>query len=81
MGPFDLNMDIPYFAALRPPTFTTDGRIIFRFLGKAGTLSTSMENTLVRILDTNGFYMVQTGPLSYDMVSVADSRDWITWNF
>ena len=61
-------------------TFTTDGRIIFRLLGSFGS-TTSILNTTVRaqILSTSGYYLVQTGPTSYDMVSALDAKAWIRW--
>jgi len=72
------------------PTFTTDGRITFTYLGSLGTSPngatttkmTALTNSVRSIItQPNGFYLIQTGPQSYDMVSALDGKTWISWVF
>jgi hypothetical protein len=64
-----------------PISFTSDGRGIFRELGTLGSLPESgpAELSRVQLRNASGYYFVQTGATSYDMISAADSRVWITW--
>ncbi|MEI6949162.1 DUF4302 domain-containing protein [Paraflavisolibacter sp. H34] len=75
-------LTLNYGAAFNPPTFTTDGRIIFTLYGTLGTTPAAEQaayiNTVNKMLDANGYYLVQKGPLVYDMVS-KDGKAWITW--
>lgn len=73
-----------YGPALRPPVFTTDGRIIFSILGTYGTAPSSgsitiMNNAAVEYAQAEGYYFIQTSPSSYDMVCAKDARTWIRW--
>lgn len=72
-----------YYTAPSPPVFRTDGRTTFTALGNVGSIPVNgpvaKSNTL--LYNASGFYFVQTGPTSYDMVSVADSKNWIGWEF
>lgn len=73
-----------YGPALRPPVLTTDGRIIFSLLGTYGTAPSSgsiaiMNNVATEYTQTEGYYLIQTSPASYDMVCVKDARTWIRW--
>lgn len=69
--------------AFRPPTFTADGRIIFRYLGDLGDITPDVEdayvNTAIQFLSPQGYYLVQTSATTYDMVSALDAKAWITW--
>jgi hypothetical protein len=82
---FVSNNSINYGPAFRPPTFTTDGRIIFPFFGTLGTVPASVANivtnTRVQMTEANGYYIIQTSANSYDMVSAKDAKSWITWEF
>ena len=73
-----------YGAAFRPPTFTSDGRIIFTNFGTLGEVpfveQPAFLNTRNRMLDPNGYYIIQTGDLTFDMVS-RDGKAWITWQW
>lgn len=75
-------LSLPYGAAYRQPTFTADGRIVFRYLGQLGDVPPSQEaifvNTVSRMLDASGFYLIETGPRKFDMVS-RNGKAWITW--
>lgn len=73
---------LEYGPAFSAPTFTTDGRIIFPYLGDLGTYPddpTAIGNTITKITESNGYYLVQTGTNAFDMVSAKDGRAWISW--
>jgi len=76
------SLDINYGIAQRA-NLLSDGRVTFRYVGDllAGPFPTTGPAVLTRdqLLLTQGYYLVQTGPITYDMVSAADSRIWITW--
>jgi len=76
------SLDINYGIAQRA-NLLSDGRVTFRYVGDllAGPFPTTGPAVLTRdqLLSTQGYYLVQTGPITYDMVSAADSRIWITW--
>lgn len=86
MGPLFINpqrdsADIFYGTLPNTPTITNDGRIIFKESRMFGTYPESGGAALMRtqLYDASGYYFVQTSETSYDMVSAADSRIWITW--
>jgi hypothetical protein len=86
MGPLFLNAaedsaDLFYGTIPRSPTITADGRALFREDQLFGTYPESGPAALTRtqLYNAGGYYFVQTSPISYDMVSAADSRIWITW--
>jgi hypothetical protein len=86
MGPFFLNAardsaDLFYGTIPRSPTVTADGRALFREDQLFGTYPESGPAALTReqLYNAGGYYFVQTGATSYDMVSAADARIWITW--
>jgi hypothetical protein len=72
-----------YGAAPDTPQFTGDGKAIFTLLGNYGTYPSSGPARLSRnqLLIPQGYYFIQTSPTSYDMVSAADARAWITWQW
>jgi len=65
------------------PQFQTDGRVVFSYLGDltAGVYPASGPafQTKQQLFITNGYWFVQTGATTYDMVSAKDSKAWITW--
>ncbi len=61
------------------PTFRTDGRITFSVLGTFGTNAAVNSQLSTMAAETNGFYLIQTSPLNYDMVSAKDGKTWISW--
>lgn len=77
------SLSVGYGSAFRPPVFTTDGRIIFSFLGTLGSVPTSNNSVILNIRtkmsNASGYYFVQTGENTYDMVSALDGKAWITW--
>lgn len=76
-------LDLLYAAAPRMMPVTADGRAVFTLLGNYGTYPSSGPAALSRtqLLIPEGYYFVQTGPKSYDMVSAKDAKAWISWEF
>ncbi len=76
-------LELQYAAAPDTPQFTADGRAVFTLLGNYGTYPSSGPAALTRsqLLISQGYYFVQTGPASYDMVSATDAKAWISWEF
>ncbi|HJU46076.1 MAG TPA: DUF4302 domain-containing protein [Chitinophagaceae bacterium] len=72
-----------YYTVPAPPVFRTDGRAVFTPLGDLGSIPVNgpVDRSNALLYNASGFYLVQTGPASYDMVSVADSKNWIGWEF
>ncbi|MEJ0106648.1 MAG: DUF4302 domain-containing protein [Bacteroidota bacterium] len=66
------------------PTFTGDGRVTFTSPGNFGTIPSYAASKMTQIrtqyLNASGYYLVQTGPTSYDMVIASDAKAWITWD-
>ena len=71
------------FGAGIQPSFTTNGKIVFTYIGDLGTIEPEEEEAYVRtalkFIDADGFYLVQTGETTYDMVSAKDAKTWISW--
>ena len=87
-GPVFLNaagtaLSLIYGTAPDTPTFTADGRAIFVQLGNYGAYPNSGPAGRSRTLlyNSGGYYFVQTGATTYDMVSASDGKSWITWEF
>ena len=92
-GPFFLNaaqdsLLLDYVNRPGFPNFTTDGRAIFVDLGDYGppnflpypaTGPAALSKTL--LYNSIGYYFVQTGVTTYDMVSASDGKAWISWEF
>jgi hypothetical protein len=76
-------LEIQYATGPATPTFTADGRAIFQQMFVYGTYPASGPAALSRTLLYNpaGYYFVQTGETTYDMVSASDGKSWITWEF
>jgi hypothetical protein len=82
LDPATNSLALLYGTASRPPTMTTDGRAIFREFGTLGTghpTTGPAAQSRTQLYNASGYYFVQTSPSSYDMVSAADARIWITW--
>lgn len=75
------SLTLGFGTAPNPPTFTSDGRAIFSQLGNFGSYPTTGGAALsrARLYSAAGYYFVQTGATTFDMVSAADSRIWISW--
>ena len=87
-GPLFINaagtaFQLPFGATAPVPNFTTDGRVIFQYLGDYGPYPNTGPAGQSRILlyNTSGYYFVQTGATTYDMVSASNGKSWITWEF
>jgi hypothetical protein len=80
IGPATRRPPAPYTPSSTTSYFTTDGRIVFRVLGTFGAAA-SVFNTTIRaqVANSSGYYLVQIGPESYDMVSALDAKAWIRW--
>ncbi|MEO6328473.1 MAG: DUF4302 domain-containing protein [Ginsengibacter sp.] len=72
---------IEYGTAPVITSFTPDGRAVFLYLGDLGAHPASgpAAQTRAALYTAKGFYFVQTGDNSYDMVSATDGKSWITW--
>ncbi len=70
-----------YLDAASAPTFTSDGRVVFKQLGTVGTYPKSGPALATRdyFYGTSGFYLIQVGERSYDMVSAKDAKGWVQW--
>jgi hypothetical protein len=64
-----------------PPTFTADGRAVFVILGNTGAIPAggAVAKSNTALYSSAGYYFIQTGEKSYDMVGASDARTWITW--
>lgn len=67
------------------PRFTQDGRIIYNYLGMLGAdnipaqYAAIITATQEAWTEPNGFFAIQTGPNSYDLVSAKDAKTWISF--
>jgi hypothetical protein len=85
-GPIFINaagtgLELKYGAAPRVPQFTSDGRAIFTLLGNYGSHPATgpAASTRTQFLISQGYYFVQTGARSFDMVSAVDAKSWVSW--
>ncbi|MBV8253022.1 MAG: DUF4302 domain-containing protein [Chitinophaga sp.] len=65
-----------------PPTVDASGFIHFNIYGQLGTApspTTAPLNTVRRMGDADGFYMVQLTDRIFAMVSATDGKSWIFW--
>jgi hypothetical protein len=76
------SLELQYGTAPRP-NFTSDGRLIFQYLGDYGSYPNTGPAGQSRALlyNSSGYYFVQTSETTYDMVSAANGKSWITWEF
>ncbi|HEY8897454.1 MAG TPA: DUF4302 domain-containing protein [Niastella sp.] len=78
-------LSLPYGLAYRQPTFSSDGRITFPYLGVRGTIPTAdsvpVAKTRIQFSDASGYYLVRLDSTTYDMVSAKDGKAWINWQF
>ncbi len=86
-GPVFLNaagtgLELQYGTA-PSPNFTTDGRAIFVQSGNYGSYPATGPAGQSRALlyNPSGYYFVQTSNTTYDMVSAANGKAWISWEF
>jgi hypothetical protein len=76
------DIDFTYGTAPKP-VFQTDGRVTFSLLGDltVGPFPTTGPafKTKEQFINSNGYWFIQTGENSYDMVSAKDAKAWINW--
>ncbi|WP_212006461.1 DUF4302 domain-containing protein [Chitinophaga sp. HK235] len=75
---------LSYGMVYSAPSFTNDGRIIFKDLGLFGDMpanNTPVTKSRALMADPNGYFLVQTSDNTYDMVSAKDGKSWISWVF
>lgn len=74
-----------YFGSRFTPSFKADGTVTFFNAGATGVpppdAATAVANIAAKYTESSGFYFVQTGDYTYDMVNVKDARSWITWEY
>jgi hypothetical protein len=70
-----------YGTVSNTPVYTSDGRGIFQKVVDQGTIPPggAVANSDATLYNTAGFYFVQTGAKSYDMVLATDAKTWISW--
>lgn len=67
------------------PSFTSDGRIIYNFFGTLGAdnipegYESIVTATQERWTQPEGYYVIQTGTNTYDLVSAEDAKSWISF--
>jgi hypothetical protein len=72
-----------FTASASPPTFTSNGRVIFQEAGTVGVIPPGgpVDRSDNLLYNPAGYYLVQTGPTTYDMVVASDARSWISWYY
>ena len=89
-GPVFLNaaqtgLTLVYAAAPSTPAFTPDGILRFSSLGNYGNYPADPANaarmTRNLFFQSEGFYFVKISDTKYDMVSAANGRAWLRWEF
>ncbi|WP_149240113.1 DUF4302 domain-containing protein [Dyadobacter sp. 32] len=79
---FNETLDLDYFYASLPPTFT-NGKVFFREYGASTNppvpTSGPASETAKLMYESSGYYLIQTSDKTYDMVSAKDARAWISW--
>ncbi|MCJ8166638.1 DUF4302 domain-containing protein [Pontibacter sp. E15-1] len=65
------------------PSFTSDGRIVYRLLGTLGEIpedhAPKVEAFTQQWTIPEGYFVIQTGADSYDLVSAKDAKTWISF--
>jgi hypothetical protein len=76
------DIDFTYGTAPQP-AFQSDGRVIFSLLGDltVGPFPTTGPafKTKEQFVNASGYWFIQTGDNSYDMVSAKDAKVWVSW--
>jgi hypothetical protein len=72
-----------YYGPAFKPKFNTNGTVSFTSPGTVFTIpaeaATLVQNLTTKFSESTGYYFVQTGAYTYDMVNVKDARSWISW--
>ncbi|NHA04346.1 DUF4302 domain-containing protein [Mucilaginibacter sp. HC2] len=61
-----------------------NGKIVFTYYGRFGGAPSAASAQIVsattnKFLDPNGYYVIQTGPKTYDLVNATDARAWMSF--
>ena len=75
-----------YAPLFNPPTFTA-GKAIFHYSRNFGNVSSTftlsdsltVDITRTQLTDALGYYLVQLGTTTYDMVGARDAKAWVRW--
>lgn len=63
--------------------FPSNGKIVFKNFGSFGTppaaIASIVKATSDKFFDPNGYYVIQTGPKTYDLVNATDARAWMSF--
>ncbi|WP_439555367.1 DUF4302 domain-containing protein [Dyadobacter sp.] len=72
---------LDYYHFPEKPTFTADGRVIFKPFATTGTIPANgpVAKSAELLYEPNGFYLIQTSTTTYDMVSAKDAKAWVSW--
>jgi hypothetical protein len=70
-----------YFTAPASPPSFSGGKVFFSELGTVGTIPPGgpVDKSDDQLYDPSGYYLVQTGATTYDMVAASNARAWISW--
>jgi hypothetical protein len=70
-----------YFSVPTTPPSFAGGRATFTELGTIGTIPPGgpLDKSDQVLYNPSGFYLVQTGTKTYDMVLASNARSWISW--
>lgn len=64
-------------------SFPANGKIVFKNFGSFGTapaaIAPIVKATSDKFFDPNGYYVIATGPKTYDLVNATDARAWISF--
>ena len=73
--------NLPYAHLPARPTFTSDGRIIFKPYDVSTDVPASgpAVNSANVLYEASGYYLIKTSETTYDMVGAKDAKTWITW--
>lgn len=70
------------YGNLMESNYSNDGRVVFTDVRTVGTnppTSGPFVETKKQFIEPSGYYLIQTGAKSYDMVSAKDGKAWISW--
>jgi hypothetical protein len=79
------SLTLIYAAAPAPPAFNPNGILTFQSLGNYGNYPADPNNAARKtrnlFFQPEGFYFVKISDTKYDMVSAANGRAWLRWDF
>lgn len=77
----DGGLSLHYGTAVRTPTFSADGRVVFSHAGNLGNVPTTgpVVKMAAQLYESTGYYLIQTSEKTYDMVNSKDATVWISW--